>query len=182
MEHEFIDHEISDLMKNASAEAKNKNFILAIEITKKALSKIKQSNLLYSHASYTKVIPYYQKAGLYSEVEKYCLDELIPSIREAFKKGMSHRCTEIQEVHFYQSIARIYDKLRLTAKREKSCEDEIRFIKEYNFYENKWRDLQPRAERLELEKEHKEMLEIFGTDTSSWPDIIKKRFISLTNT
>lgn len=85
-------------MKKASAEARNKNFILAIELTKKALSKIEQSNLLYCHASYTKVIP---------------------SIRDAFKKGMSHRCTQIQEVRSDQCIARIYDKLRLTAKREK---------------------------------------------------------------
>ncbi|MCC4860690.1 hypothetical protein [Vibrio splendidus] len=96
MGHEFIDREISDLIKKASAEDKKNNFILAIELTKKALSKIEQSNLLYSNASYTKVIPYYQKAGLYSEVEKYCLDELVPSIREALKKGMSQRCTETQ--------------------------------------------------------------------------------------
>lgn len=182
MEHEFIDREISDLMKKSSAEAKKKNFILAIEFSKKALRKIEQSNLLYSHASYTKVIPYYQKAGLYSEVEKYCLDELVPSIREALKKGMSQRCTEVQEVHFYQYIARIYDKLRLTAKREKNREDESRFIREHNAYENKWLELQSRAERLELEKEYKEMLEVFGTDTSSWSDFIKKRFESLLNT
>lgn len=181
MEHEFIDHEISGLMKKASVEAKNKNFTLAIEIVKQALNKIKQSNLLYSHANYTKIIPYFQKAGLYSEVEKFCLEELIPSIRDAFKKGMAQRCCEIQEVHFYQYIARVYDKLRLVAKREKLGEDESRFFEEQNFYEKKWQALQPRAEKLELEKEYKEMIGVFGAETSSWPDAIKKRFESLTN-
>jgi len=146
------------------------------------LGKIKQSNLLYGYASYTKIIPYYQKAGLYNDVEKYCLDELMPSIREAFKKVMVQRCTEIQEVYFYQYIARIYDKLRLTAKREKHHKDEGRFLRECSFYENKWQELKPRAEMLELEKEYKEMIEVFGTDTSSWPDTIKSRLESFINT
>ncbi|MNR13460.1 hypothetical protein D3C85_1298670 [compost metagenome] len=179
MRHEPIDHEVSDLMKKATAETKEGNYVLAIELVKKSLNKIKKSNLLYSHSSYTKIIPYYQKAGLYSEVEKFCLDELVPSIRVAFQNGMSQRCQEIQEVHFYQYISKIYDKLRLAAKRESKPDDENRFIREYAFYESKWKELQPVAQKTELAKEYKEMKKVFGADTSLWPDVIKNRFESL---
>ena len=179
MQHEKIDQEISELMKEATAAAKSKNYTRAVKLVEAALSKIQKSNLLYSHASYTKIIPYYQKAGLYSEVESYCLNYLVPSIRAAFKKGMSQRCKEIQAVHFYQNIAKIYDKLRLAAKREKEIDDEARFLKEYEFYENKWKELKPVAEKLELEKEYKEILDVFGSKISEWPLSIRSRFESL---
>lgn len=176
MQHETVDHEISGLMKDATAETKEGNFIQAIAVVREALSKIKQSNLLYGHGFYTKIIPYYQKAGLYSEVESFCLNELVPDIREAVQRGMGHRCIEIQEIHFYQYIAMVYDKLRLVAKREKEQADEARFFKEYEFYENKWGELQPAAEKIELKKEFEEMIDVFGPYTSVWPDIIQKQF------
>lgn len=179
MQHEKIDYEISELMKVSTVEAKNGNYVQAVGVAKKALNKIKESNLLYGHSSYTKIIPYYQKAGLYSEVEKFCLNELVPDIRLAFQRGMSQKCVEIQDVHFYQCVSKIYDKLRLSVKREKEENDEARFIKEFNFYESKWRYLQPIAEKIEQEKEYQEMLEVFGKDTSSWPEVVRRRFDSI---
>ena len=96
MQHEPIDHEISDLMKKATASVREENHDLAVNFVNEALNKIKLSKLLYSHADYTKIIPYYQKAGRYSEVERLCLDKLVPSIRGALQKAMSQRCQEIQ--------------------------------------------------------------------------------------
>lgn len=178
MQHEPIDHEISELMKKATALVREDNHDLAVNFVNEALNKIKLSKLLYSHADYTKIIPYYQKAGRYSEVEQFCLDKLVPSIRGALQKAMGQRCQEIQEVHFYQYISRVYDKLRLVAQRDNKSDDKARFIKEHQFYEAKWRELQPLAQKIELENEFEEMKELFGSDFTIWPRVIKNRFKS----
>jgi DNA-binding transcriptional regulator YhcF (GntR family) len=178
MQHEEVDFQISELTKKATIESKAGNHVLAVEIMKNAINEMKQSGLIYSHSSYTQIIPYYQKAGLYLEVEKFCLDELVPLIRNALKNGMNQRCDEIREVHFYQYISKVYDKLRLAAKREKNIDDEARFIREHEFYEAKWTELQVIAQEIELKKEFEEMKEIWGTDMSEWPRSIKKQFES----
>jgi len=179
MHHESIDFEISDLMKEASAKAREKCFSEAIAYVKESLYKTKESKLLYDTASYTKIIPYFQKAGKYCEAEQFCIDVLIPLIRDAIKKGMSQRTSEIQEVHFFQYIAKLYDKLRLVAKREGKPQDRERFNKEYQFYTSKWMELQNGATKIELEKEYHEMLALFGSDTSEWPIVIREKFKSL---
>lgn len=179
MQHEKLDFEISELMKEASAKVREKSFTEAILLVKEGLDKTKDSSLLYSHASYTKVIPYFQKAGRYSEAEPFCVDILIPLIRVAIKKGMNQRCAETQEVHFFQYIAKLYDKLKLIAKREGKAQDKERFTKEYNFYQNKWNELQTKASQIELENEYQEVLALFGSDTSEWPRVIRRQFQSL---
>jgi hypothetical protein len=178
MQHEPIDYEISELMKKATASVKENKPDLAINFVNEALNQIKLSKLLYSSVNYTKIIPYYQKAGRYSEVELFCLDKLVPSVRGALQQAMSQRCQEIQEVHFYQYLSRIYDKLRMVAQRDNKLDDKARFIKEYNFYEAKWRELQPLAQKIELKKEFEEMKELFGSDFTIWPRVIKDRFES----
>jgi hypothetical protein len=179
MQHDEIDFEIKTLMKEATAEAKNKNFNQAILIIKEALSKIKKSKLLYSHGSYTKIIPYYQKAGSYAKVEKYCIEHLIPDVTKAIKKGMKHRCVEIQDVYVHLYIEQIYDKLRLSAKRERNVTDESRFTNEQVYHHERFLQLQPEAEKIEMKKEFNEAKQIFGSDTSKWPNVIKKQFESL---
>ncbi len=66
MEHQNIDHKINALIKRASAEAKSRDFVAAIEILKKAYSKTQYSELFYD-SGFTKIIPYFQKAGRYDE-------------------------------------------------------------------------------------------------------------------
>jgi hypothetical protein len=178
MQHEPIDYEISELMKKATASVKEDNLDFAINFVSEALKKMKLSKLLYSPANYTKIIPYYQKAGRYSEVELFCLDILVPSVRVALQQAMSQRCQETLEVHLYQYISRIYDKLHLAAQRDDNPDDKARFIKEHNFYEAKWRELQPLAQIIELDKEFQEMKELFGADFTIWPNVIKDRFES----
>ncbi len=176
MQHGKVDIEISELQKQATIEAKNKSFVEAIDVMKVALEKVKKSELLYSDSTYIKVIPYFQKAGLYTEVEEFCLNELIPSIRTAFHKGMPQRCIETREVHFFQYVSKVYDKLRLAAKREKNGVDETRFIKERESYSRKWQMLQPKAQQIELEKEYLEACDVFGNNIDEWPEVIKRQF------
>lgn len=178
MQHEPIDYEISELMKKATASVRENNPDLAVNFVNEALNKIKLSRLLYSPANYTKIIPYYQKAGRYFAVELFCLDELVPSIRVAIQKAMHQRCQKTQEVHFYQYISLIYNKLCLVAQRDNKSDDKARFIKEFEFYEDKWRKLQPLAQKIELENDFKEMKELFGLDFTIWPKAIKYRFES----
>jgi hypothetical protein len=151
---------------------------LSVNFVNEALNKIKLSKLLYSHTNYTKIISYYQKAGRYSEVELFCLDKLVPSVRVALQQAMSQRCQETQEVHFYQYVSRIYDKLRLVAQRNDNPDDKARFIKEHQIYEAKWRELQPLAQKIELENEFEDMKELLGSDFKIWPRVIKNRFES----
>ena len=176
MQHDAIDFEISNLMRKATAEAKNQNFKQAIFITQEALHKIKKSKLLYSHSSYTKIISYYQKAGFYSKLEKYCIEHLIPDVTKAVKKGMNHRCVEIQNIYVHLYIEQIYDKLRLAAKRENNITDESRFINECLYHHESFLQLQPKAEKIEMEKEYNEAKRKFGSDTSKWPNVILKQF------
>jgi hypothetical protein len=66
----------------------------------------------------------------------------------------------------------------MIAQRDNKLDDKARFIKEYNFYEAKWRELQPLAQKIELKKEFEEMKELFGSNFTIWPRVIKDRFES----
>lgn len=175
MEHKTIDHEISELMKAATAKSKENQYSEAVDILKIALSKIAKSTLLYSPSDYTKIIPYFQKAERYQEAEQFCLDQLIPDTISAVKRGMSQRCKEVQALHSLQYKAAIYDKLILIAKRESRPLEEKKYSTQKLEIEKAINEARPIAEKRERDKEIKEMESVFGADTALWPEAIRKK-------
>lgn len=175
MEYKNIDTEIGELMKLATAKSKENKYSEAVEILKVALSKISKSALLYGHASYTKIIPYFQKAGRYQEAEKFCIQYIIPATAEAIKNGMSQRCKQIQDLHSLQHKSAIYEKLFLIAKREQNTDDQKQFAAKKLEIEQAILTARPLAEEQERQKEIKEMQSVFGANTNSWPEVIRKK-------
>lgn len=179
MEHQNIDHEINALIKRASAEAKSRDFVAAIEILKKAYQQTQYSELFYA-SGFTKIIPYFQKAGRYDEVETFCVTELVPLVRSEVKRVFSRKVPTMQEWFFFINIAPIYDKLRLCAQREGMSEDEQRFNEEYNIYAQKHAKLRPIAEHEQLRKEYLDFIGIVPT-YKDWPCVLKKRYAHFIN-
>ncbi|GAA60771.1 hypothetical protein P20652_2638 [Pseudoalteromonas sp. BSi20652] len=77
--------DISENLKSATAFAKDKNFDSAIELLQQVLPSM-AIQAGYPYSSYTKIIPYFQKAQRYSEVELYCEAVLIPLVKRDCKK------------------------------------------------------------------------------------------------
>lgn len=168
--------DIGILNKKATILARAGNYNEAISLLKEAVSEMARTGG-YSNGGYTKIIPYFQKAGKYQEGVDYSLGTLIPAVKNDCAIAYSHKCREIKESFTNHSISQIYDKLRLCAKREGNIEDEVFYAK---LSEGAWREyerLLSVGERIELEKEFKEALKLYGASTSDWPSFIKKKFI-----
>lgn len=110
--------DINTLMKSATALAKEYRFDEAIELLKNLVpSMAKQGG--FSHAQYAKIIPYFQKAGRYSEAERYCESVLLKATKSDCYKTFAHQPKATREAFSNLHTSKIYDKLRLCAQREK---------------------------------------------------------------
>lgn len=109
-------------LKDATVLAKNNEFSEAIKLLKILIPQMANVGG-YSHSQFCKVIPYLQKAGRYSEARQYGETTLFEAITLNCQKMFYQRPTETQLafIHLYKS--KVYDKLRLCAKREKQNED-----------------------------------------------------------
>ncbi|MEF1220959.1 hypothetical protein REH76_24905, partial [Photobacterium damselae] len=82
-------------IKTASALAKDKKFNEAIEVLDSFYSRG-----VASRDDLIKIIPYFQKAGRYSEVEAYCEKIIVPYLKKDNESVFSHKCVEIQGAFF----------------------------------------------------------------------------------
>lgn len=158
-----------ELVKKATSLAKLKKYDEAIHL----LNELRVNHQILCSE---KIIPYYQKAGRYSELERYCIEVLIP-MEKVFTQGVfSHKCKEIQDAFINLSVYKIYNKLALCAKREKLKTDESKFLKEASSYYHLYQTNLALGERIELDLEFREAKEIWGANYSEWPTSYKDRF------
>ncbi|CAI3804423.1 hypothetical protein [Rheinheimera sp. MM224] len=165
------DEKVDLLLKSASASAKEKNFDTAISVMKEALENIWISDVSFSPANIAKIIPYFQKAGRYSDGVAFADKYLIPKLIEDYDQSGS---TDRAFICLY--VGKVHEKLALNAKREKIKDDET-------FFSNKAAEMLSAYTKLmeigrieDLKEEFQQMLAVFGNDYGKWPDTVLKKF------
>ncbi|NRQ44487.1 hypothetical protein HRH59_18260 [Rheinheimera sp. YQF-2] len=166
-----FDEEVDRLLKSASASAKAKDFDAAISKMKEALENMWVSDVTFSPANIAKIIPYFQKAGRYSDgvafADKYLIPKLVEGYDQAGSTDRAFICRYVGEVH---------QKLALNAKREKIKDDETFFSSKAAEMQDAYMKLIEIARIEDLKEEYPYMLELFGPDHSKWPDAVLKTF------
>ena len=160
-----------ELVKHATSLAKSKKYDEAIHV----LNELYKTDEV-SDADIIKVIPYYQKAGRYSELESYCEKTLIPLVSVISERTFHHKCKEIQHAFLSLSIYKMYNKLELCAKREKLDSDKSKFSSKAVSYYQLYETSLAKGEEIELEIEFLEAKDIWGPDFNKWPNTFKCRF------
>ena len=158
-----------DLVKQASSLAKLKKYDEAIDL-------LNDLRITDQVSCSQKIIPYYQKAGRYSELEKYCIEVLIPMDSRHAQDTFSHKCKELQHAFISLSVYKIYIKLALCAKREKLKHDESRFSAKASSYYDLYETNLAEGEKVELSLEFIQAKDIWGIDYQEWPKSYKNRF------
>ena len=167
--------DLSAIAKKATSLAKNNEYKKAVKILTKAFRKIGKKEGV-DKAYLAKVIPYFQKAGMYNEVENYVLNEA-KSYAEAESKSLfSHKVAEVQESMFNLIMALLYEKLELCAKREKKEDDRKRFSEIKEQYKQRREILNNLGEIKECKISIKKYEKMFGKDTTKWSDTFKDVF------
>lgn len=170
--------DINEITRKASSLAKSGDFNAAIEILKIAINRMKAVGG-YSNNGYTKIIPYFQKAGRYKEAIDFSFSHLIPAVSEDCKISFQHKCTEIQEAFTESSKHQIFDKLRLNSKREGIKSDEEKFDNLSKIHFENYKNLLSLGEKRQLKIDFEESINIFGSNFSDWPDVLQRKFESL---
>ncbi|WP_147459034.1 hypothetical protein [Pseudomonas sp. AOB-7] len=134
-------HDPAPLIKASSAQAKSSNFKDAINTLKQALPLISGSPLSFGAASYSKIVPYFQKAGLYKEGLAYTLEILIPTGLQDIERKLSHVPEKNRNALSHALLAEIYGKLRLIAQREGLIEDRDVFLEKHKYHTESHRAL-----------------------------------------
>lgn len=173
--------DIRESTKTATALAKDGDYDSAIYLLKLVVPEMAKAGG-FSSGSYTKIIPYFQKAGRYKEGVKYAESTLISATKKDCKKTFSHKCKEIQEAFQSLGISSIYEKLKLCAKREKLADDESKFERLGKDFYSEYERLLEEGETVELKKEYEEAMKLFGKNVNAWPDSVRNRFARLINT
>lgn len=178
MQHQDIDHEISRLTKASSARAKNKDFNGAIIEFDKALLLMSQSGLFYGR-KYAKAIPYFQKAGRYSEVKNYCDNTVIPLVERNIEEVFYDKPSITRKFFLVGVLVAIYDKLQLCAKHEKVESDFEKYGERLNLLTTEQDTLRVDSERESLKVEYRELAKLLGElkdNYERWPKTLRKRF------
>jgi|TARA_Y100000592_G_scaffold86205_1_gene139221 hypothetical protein len=171
----FMDAQQS--IKHASGLARLNDFNAAILVMQGVVTELsKTSGSSIQH--FVKVVPYFQKAGRYSELQEYCTDSLIPAVRNAAKLSFSHTNQAIIDAFSSLYTSKIYEKLQLAATREKCKADMSLFDALRNKFLNEYQRLLIIGEKLQLLEEYKQAIDLFGSDRSKWPDIIQEKFFA----
>ncbi|HDY7832536.1 TPA: hypothetical protein RQK25_004446 [Vibrio vulnificus] len=129
---------IDKKLKDATALAKAGNFEASISLLKTVVKEMGRVGG-YPHSAFCKIIPYFQKAGLYDQAETYCINDLFSAVETNCRMMFRQRNEETIQAFIHLHKAMIFDKLRLIAKRERRASDESRFVeqqsKHYSIYE-----------------------------------------------
>lgn len=165
------DEKVDLLLKSASASAKENEFDAAISTMQKALENMWVSDVTFSPANIAKIIPYFQKAGRYSDGVAFADKYLIPKLVEGYNEAGS---TDRALICLY--VAKVHEKLALNAKREKIKEDETFFSNKAAEMLNAYTKLMEIGRIEDLKEEYQQMLAVFGNDHGRWPDTVLKKF------
>ncbi|MBB1411765.1 hypothetical protein [Pseudoalteromonas sp. SG44-17] len=158
-------------LKFATTKAKDGLFDEAIEI----LLFTYQSGIS-SDADILKILPYYQKAGRYNELEKLCQEQFIPQLEQLNHSTFSHKCEEIQKSFLSLKLYKLYAKLALCAERENQTMDEKRFISFSQQYYRVYEELLEQGTKVEELKEFKSIAKRYGKNSNMWPEFLQKKF------
>jgi hypothetical protein len=123
-----------------------------------------------------KIIPYFQKAGRYSEGVEYAEHQLIPLISLACKVCFSQRSEQTIESFRLRQTAELYAKLSLIAKREKVPSDLSRFTDLENSLRQQADSMYQVGSDIDFDNEKELMSQLWGNDISSWPEAVAKRY------
>lgn len=175
MEISELTQKVFNLTKQATSYAKAKDFDKAIEILDQLISDLDKYELDHS-SLLIKIIPYFQKAGKYSEVERYVLSRVLPILEKTKQKAFQHKSDMTQLAFIELYLYRIYDKLRLCAKREKQSADEQRFTAESKSHYGNYERYLALGMEHDKKMERAELAELFGGDVNYWPDSLKHLF------
>ncbi|WP_305422558.1 hypothetical protein [Photobacterium leiognathi] len=159
-------------IKAASALAKEQRFNEAIDVLDSFYSQGEASR-----DDLLKVIPYFQKAGRYSEVEAYCKKVIVPNLKSHNESIFSHKCVEIRDAFFNLALHKMYAKLSLCAKREKIRDEEENYNKLSDDAFIKYQSQLAIGERIEDRKGFDQALEMFGKDPNDWTNIFKMKYL-----
>ncbi|KPQ20222.1 hypothetical protein [Halomonas sp. HL-93] len=173
--------DIRESTKTATALAKSGDYDGAISLLQSIIPKMAKTGG-FSGGLYTKIIPYFQKAGRYKEGVEYAERTLIPAFRDDCKKTFGHKCKEIQEAFQNLGVSSVYEKLKLCAKREKSPDDESLFERYAKDFHSQYEKLLEAGELIELQKEYEQAIDLFGKNPKSWPDSVRNRLARFINT
>lgn len=158
-------------LKLATSKAKEELFDEAIDILLLAY----QSGIS-SEADILKILPYYQKAGRYDELEIVCREHFIPLLEQLNHSMLSHKCEEIQKSFLSLKLHKLYAKLALCAERENQTMDEKRFISFSQQYYRVYEELLEQGTKVEELKEFKSIAKRYGKNSNMWPEFLQKKF------
>lgn len=170
--------DINEVTRKATNLAKSGDLNAAIDLLKIAIDKM-QAVGGYSNNGYTKIIPYFQKAGRYKEAIDFSFNHLIPAVSADCKISFQHKCSEIQEAFTELSKYQIFDKLRLNSKREGIKADEEKFDNLSKLHFTNYQKLLALGSERQLKVDFEESINIFGSNFSGWPDVLQKKYASL---
>ena len=161
--------------RKATSLAKSGELDAAIDLLKSTVKKM-QTVGGYSNNGYTKIIPYFQKAGRYGEAIEYSLNHLVPAVKADCKITFQQKCDEIQEAFIELSEHQVYDKLRLNAKREGAKHDEEKFEILSKLHFSNYQKLLKIGNENQRKIDYQEILNLFGPDYSQWPELFRKKY------
>ena len=165
-------------LKEASALAKSQNYDDAIHVLITVIDNTRKNGGL-SDANYTKIIPYFQKAGRYEEGVSFALNTLMKIAQEDRQKTFSHKVPEIAEAFYFLTQSKIYKSLSLISKREGLPAKAATFLK---LSESKFEDYKKQLEigqNLQLTKDFEEYKAIDCRPPGQWSEVMKRKFQKL---
>ena len=174
MEYPESSKALSVATKRASALAKEKKFNEAINVLDNLIRELPNYELDHSSVA-IKIIPYFQKAGRYSEVEKYAENLIVPILKtiQALNKEKAHKIDSLEVAFSELQCSRVYDKLRLCAKREKHQADEKRFEEQSNNHIKNYHIWLEKGQVERKRKQRQDLIDVFGEDVSNWPTSLR---------
>jgi hypothetical protein len=167
--------EINQKVKVATALSKDGKLDEAIELLKDLILQMAKVGG-YGNRGYTKIIPYFQKAGRYKEGVNYALDVIIPLAFNDAEKSFGSKCVEIKDAFKNLSISQIYGSLSSIAKLEGEKEDFEKFTQLAQFHQDEYSRLLAAGQLEQARIEYNETESLFGSDVSKWPDCFIRQF------
>ena len=164
-----------DLIKLASQAQREGRNVEALNLMKEVIQQGTDTGEALDRGVFTKIIPYFQKAGLYLEMEPYCHEHLFLHWNRSISRSLGHQPVDIQKAYFFLGVSKVCSKMALAAKREKQVTDEQNFLKEAKHHNSLYTQHKSIGEQEQLEIEIKELIELFGEDRTKWPPVFQCR-------
>lgn len=167
--------EINQQVKVVTALSKDGKLDEAIDLLKDLIHQMAKVGG-YGNRGYTKIIPYFQKAGRYREGVDYSLNVIIPLATNDAEKSFGSKCSEIKDAFKNLSISQIYGSLSSIAQLEGEKTEFENFTQLAHFHQSEYSRLLAAGQLEQARIEYNETEILFGSDVSKWPDCFIKQF------